>query len=87
MIGVHRFTGCCGYGQMENTEPDLVMLESRMMDATVAAQDAAEQARVQAALAQQAQDFNSQIIVGFIAAGAFSVVMWGISQAVLGGRK
>jgi len=64
--------------------PDWMELEDRVITATAAAEAATQQAQVQAALAAQAQEYNQSIIVGFIAAGAFSVLMWGVAQAVRG---
>lgn len=89
-LGPRAAVGTCpyvGYGQADD-ESDVMtrteLYEQRMSEATRAAEEAARQAEIQSALAQQAQDFNRSIIVGFVGAGAVSVLMWALTQAITG---
>lgn len=76
-----------GYGQVE--ESDVMtrseLYEDRLQRATEEAEAAARAAEIQTALAAQAQEFNRSIIVGFVGAGAVSVLMWALTRAI-GGR-
>lgn len=77
-----------GYGQEQSTrEVPETILEERIVRATDAAEEAAYQAHINAALAQQASDLNKQVIVGFMGAGIVAVMMWGIAQAIQIGGK
>jgi len=78
-----------GYGQ-EISEGELareVFYTERLQRASQAAEEAAYQAHINAALAAQAHDFNRSIIVGFVGAGAVSVLMWGLTQAIMSRNK
>lgn len=68
-----------GYGQVPEDYPT----QEEVDWATSAAIAASQRADMQAALSAQAQAFNNSLISGFVAAAAFSVVMWGLGQAVL----
>ena len=75
-----------GYGQAP-TEGELAreaFTAERLARASEAAEEAAYQAQINAALAQQAQEFNHSIIVGFVGAGAVAVLMWSLTQAFTG---
>jgi hypothetical protein len=76
-----------GFGQVEDEYPPSEILEERIVGATLAAEEAAYQAHINAALAQQASEFNKSIVVGFIGAGVVAVLMWGIAQAIKGGNR
>ena len=84
-LGPRAQAGLCpytGYGQTEGEVARQEFYEERLTQATEAALVAASQAEINAALAAQAQEFNHSIIVGFIGAGAVSVLMWGLAQAI-----
>lgn len=76
-----------GYGQSEGEEAREAYYTERLSRACTAAEEAAYQAQVNAALAQQAHEFNRSIVVGFIGAGAVSVLMWALSHAVMARKK
>ena len=78
-----------GYGQAPS-EGELAREEyytERLAVATERAEEAAYQADINAALAEQAQQFNQTIMVGFVGAGAVAVLTWAISQAIMGAKK
>jgi hypothetical protein len=78
-----------GYGQAPS-EGELAREEfytERLARATLKAEEAAYQADINAALAEQAQAFNQTIMVGFVGAGAVAVLTWAISQAIQAGKK
>jgi hypothetical protein len=76
-----------GYGQTEGELSREEFYEERLAQATEAALVAASQAEINAALAAQAQEFNHSIIVGFVGAGAVSILMWGLAQAIFRAPK
>jgi len=83
-LGPRAQAGVCpynGYGQIEDTTRQELM-EERMARATQSAEEAAQQAEINVALARQAHEFNRSIIVGFVGAGAVSVMMWALTQVI-----
>ena len=85
-VMVYSGYGDPGYGQ-DPTEGELareMYYTERLERASAAAEEAAYQAHINAALAAQAQDFNRSMIVGFVGAGAVGVLMWALTQVFKG---
>jgi hypothetical protein len=78
-----------GYGQVPS-EGELAREEyyaERLARATQSAEEAAYQADINAALAEQAQAFNQTIMVGFVGAGAVAILTWAVTQAITSRKK
>jgi hypothetical protein len=79
-----------GYGEIERDEAELAReayYTERLARASEAAEAAAYEAHINAALAAQAHDFNRSIMVGFVGAGAVSVLMWALTQAITARKR
>lgn len=77
-----------GYGQPSEGElAREAYYSERLEDASRAAEQAAYQAEINAALAQQAHEFNRSIVVGFIGTGAVAVLMWAVTQAITAKKR
>jgi hypothetical protein len=79
--GYHGY-GQAGEGPVEPIVEEPTPTREELLAATQAAEEAARQAELQMALAEQAQSFHGQMIAGFISAAGFGIMMWALGMAI-----